>query len=133
MHATLALLGAGEAARAAEWVALAVAQAERRPGWNREVSHAVGAPLMHGLLAFDAGRFDAAFEAMAPLRAGLAHIGGSHAQRDVVDQTLLAAAALGAQRAAGRALLAERSRARAATPLSRHWQRTLAATAGASP
>ena len=133
MHATLALLGAGEAARAAEWVALAVAQAERRPGWNREVSHAVGAPLMHGLLAFDAGRFDAAFEAMAPLRAGLARIGGSHAQRDVVDQTLLAAAALGAQRAAGRALLAERSRARAATPLSRHWQRTLAATAGASP
>ena len=131
-HAMLALLGAGESTRAAEWVALAVDQAERRPGWNREVSRAVGAPLMHGLLAFGAGRFDAAFDAMAPLRAGLARIGGSHAQRDVVDQTLLAAATHGAHRSAGRALLAERSRAKPSTPLTLHWQRTLEAAAIAS-
>ena len=130
LHATLALLGAGESARAAAWVALAAAQAGAGPGWNREVSRAVGVPLMHGLLAFGSGRFDAAFEAMAPLRAGLARIGGSHAQRDVVEQTLLAAAARGAHRDAGRALLAERSRDRSSTPLTRHWQRMLAAAAG---
>ena len=133
VHATLALVGAGETARAAEWVALAVAQAERRPGWNREVSRAVGAPLMRGLLAFGAGRFDSAFEAMAPLRAGLAGIGGSHAQRDVVDQTLLVAAVRGARWAAGRALLAERSRTKPSTPLTLHWQRTLEAKASAPP
>ena len=133
MHATLALLGAGETASAADWVALAIAQAERRPGWNREVSRAVGAPLMHGLLAFGAGRFDSAFEAMAPLRAGLAGIGGSHAQRDVVGQTMLAAAASGVHRAAGRALLDERCRSRPSTPLTRHWQRTLEATIHPQP
>jgi len=133
LHATLALMGAGESGRAAEWVALAIAQAEGRPGWNREVSRAVGAPLMHGLLDFGAARFDAGFEAIAPLRDGLARIGGSHAQRDVVEQTLLAATSLGAHRDAGRALLAERSRAKPSTPLTRHWQRTLAGTAGISP
>ncbi len=125
VHATLALVGAGETARAVDWVALVVAQAERRPGWNRDVARAVGEPLMHGLLAFGAGRFDSAFEAMAPLRTGLARIGGSYAQRDVVGQTLLAAAANGVYGAAGRALLDERCRSRPSTPLTRHWQRAL--------
>ena len=61
---------------------------------------------MHGLLAFGAGRYaDALRAAIAPLRERLARFGGSHAQRDVVEQTLLAAAARGGDRAAGRALL----------------------------
>jgi hypothetical protein len=63
--------------------------------------------------------------AIAPLRGRLARIGGSHAQRDVVEQTLLAAAANGADRAAGRALLAARPRAKAATPLGAWWSRAL--------
>jgi hypothetical protein len=56
----------------------------------------------------------------------LARIGGSHAQRDVVEQTLLAAAANGAGRSAGRALLAARMKAKPATPLSAWWSRALA-------
>ena len=44
----------------------------------------------------------------------LVRIGGSHAQRDVIDQTLLAAAAQGGDAALGRALLAERRRAKPA-------------------
>ncbi len=109
--------------QAQDWVALCVDEAERRAGWNRDVSRELGAPLMHGLLAFGAGRHVAAAAAIAPLRERLARIGGSHAQRDVVEQTLLAAAASGADRAAGRALLAARTRARPATPLSEWWAR----------
>ncbi|HEY4957049.1 MAG TPA: tetratricopeptide repeat protein, partial [Caldimonas sp.] len=124
-HAALALIGAGELAEAREWVALSLAGADRQAGWNREVVRAIGAPLMHGLLAFGEGRYAAAAETIAPVRARLAPFGGSRAQRDVVDQTLLAAAARGGLRTAGRALLDERRRAKPATPLTAHWARRL--------
>ena len=124
-HATMALIGAGEKAQAQDWVALCIDEAERRAGWNRDVSRELGAPLMHGLLAFGAGNHVSAAATIAPLRERLARIGGSHAQRDVVEQTLLAAAANGADRAAGRALLAARTRARPVTPLSEWWSRAL--------
>ena len=39
----------------------------------------------------------------------------------MIDQTLLAAAARGGDGAAGRALLAERARTRAKTPLTEWW------------
>jgi len=125
VHATMALIGAGDMARAREWVALCRDEAERHGGWNGEVSRDVGAALMAGLLAFGDANPGAAAAAIAPLRARLARIGGSHAQRDVVEQTLLAAAAGGADRSAGRALLAARARARPATPLSEWWARAL--------
>jgi len=124
-HATMALIGAGEMARAREWVVLCRDEAERHGGWNRAVSRDVGAALMAGLLAFGDEKADAAVAAIAPLRSRLARIGGSHAQRDVVEQTLLAAAARGADRSAGRALLAARAGARPATPLSEWWARAL--------
>ena len=49
------------------------------------------------------------------------HFGGSHAQRDLIDQTLLAAAAQGSRRAVGRALINERCMAKPVTPLTRFW------------
>ena len=113
-HATMALIGAGETARAREWVALCSDEAERRGRLERAtVSRDVGAPLMHGLLAFGAGRYADAAAAIAPLRERLARIGGSHAQRDVVEQTLLAAAAHGADATpAGRCSRRERAPSR---------------------
>ena len=85
----------------------------------------LGAPLMRGLLAFAGGRYDETTRTLAPLRSRLARIGGSHAQRDIVDQTLLAAAVRGSERGAGRELLAQRLAARPATPLSDWWARGL--------
>jgi hypothetical protein len=125
-HATMALLGAGEAARASAWVAQSLAGAERLGSWNGAVAAAIGAPLLHGLLAFGEQRFDAASAALAPLRERLAPFGGSRAQRDVIDQTLLAAAARGRDKHVGRALLAERRQAKPATPLTAHWRAALA-------
>ncbi|HEV7576263.1 MAG TPA: tetratricopeptide repeat protein [Caldimonas sp.] len=124
-HATMALIGAGESARARAWVALCIDGAERGAGWNHAVSRELGAPLLRGLLAFGEGRAGDAAAAIAPLRDRLARIGGSHAQRDVIEQTLIAAAALGTDRLAGRALHEARTRAKAATPLSAWWSRRL--------
>jgi len=120
-HATMALVGAGERERARDWVATSLAAAERKGGWNATVSRAIGAPLLHGLVAFGEGDFDLATERIAAARAALGPIGGSRAQRDVVDQTLLAAAARGRETTVGRALLAERRRTKPATPLTAFW------------
>jgi len=60
------------------------------------------------------------------VRAQAARFGGSHAQRDLIDQTLLAAAAEGGRRNLGRALVNERTMAKPVTPLTRHWIERLA-------
>ena len=121
LHALLAMLGAGELREAEAWAARSVAAAAARPGWNHEVMREVGAALMHGLLAFGRGRFDESTHTLAPLRDRLVRVGGSHAQRDIVDQTLLAAAVLGRDRSVGRALLAQRLAQRPSSPLSDWW------------
>jgi hypothetical protein len=125
LHRVLAWLGADHPAAAEAWIArcaervLAAADAGRD---NHSVARDVGLPLMRGLCAFARGDPDAAAALMYPARAGAARVGGSHAQRDLIDQTLLAAAADGeSHKALGRALLNERLMAKPATPLTRHW------------
>ena len=124
VHRVLALVGAGELARADAWLArcaeraLLPADAARS---NHLMSREVGLPLMRGLLALARGDADGAVDLIAPVRAQACRLGGSHAQRDLIDQTLLAAAARGGRRSLGRALLNERIMAKPVTPLTRHW------------
>ncbi len=124
LHALLALLGAGELARAEDWLKTTIARTQTE-GTNREMARDVGLPLMRGMLDFAHGRFDAAVETMYPVRALAHRFGGSHAQRDLIDQTLLAAAARAGDRSVGRALLHERTLAKPRTPLTEHWARRL--------
>jgi tetratricopeptide (TPR) repeat protein len=126
VHALLALIGAGDLDRAERWRQRSLDRAEAGGTWNRAVSRDFAAPLMHGLLAFAHGRDDEALETILPLRPA-SRLGGSHAQRDVIDQTLLAAAARGGRRSAGRALLAEKLSARPPTALATWWARALGA------
>ncbi|HMR70888.1 MAG TPA: tetratricopeptide repeat protein, partial [Rubrivivax sp.] len=81
----------------------------------------VGLPLMRGMLALARAQVDTAAEQLYAARAQAPRLGGSHAQRDLIDQTLLAAAAQGSARRLGRALLNERCMAKPATALTRHW------------
>ncbi|MGZ5277452.1 MAG: tetratricopeptide repeat protein [Caldimonas sp.] len=126
VHGLIALIGAGELSHADAWLRTSLLAAARGSGWNRQVTLEIAGPLMRGLLAFAHGRFEEAAQAIHPVRAGAACLGGSHAQRDVIDQTLLAAAAHGGMRDAGRALLAERARAKPHSPLTAWWTRALA-------
>jgi hypothetical protein len=60
------------------------------------------------------------------VRAKAQRFGGSHAQRDLIDQTLLAAAGADpSARALGRAVLNERRASKPSTPLTRHWAEQL--------
>jgi len=137
LHAVLAMLAAGEAPRAEAHVARCAERAlapEDARRANHQMAREVGLPLMRGLLAFARGQAEQACELMHPARALAQRFGGSHAQRDLIDQTLIAAAAQsgeGRARALGRALINERTMAKPVTPLTRHWLEQLGTRAEA--
>lgn len=124
VHHVMALLAAGRVGAAEAWLARCAERA-MQPEEARRANHAmareVGLPLMRGLIAFARGEADAAAESLYAVRAAAPHVGGSHAQRDLIDLTLLAAAAAGGRRDLGRALLNERRMAKPVSPMTRHW------------
>ena len=129
VHAVLALLGAGDVARAETWVARCAEQALKPSDAaraNHPMAREIGLPLMRGLCALVRGDADGATQLIAPVLAQSTRLGGSHAQRDLINQTLLAAAAQGRKRDLGRALLNERRVAKPETPLTRYWMEALA-------
>lgn len=129
VHVVIAMLGADQPQRAEAWVARCAERAlgaEDARRANHQMAREVGLPLMRGLLALARGDGDGAVDLIYPVRSVAQRFGGSHAQRDLIDQTLLAAAAAGSRRAVGRALLNERSMAKQVTPLTRHWIEKLA-------
>ncbi len=105
----LAFAAARDPGLAAQWRDSLDAFAGEAEGDNAVVMTAVGRPLIDAMLDFGEGRFAQAVEAIVPLRYDVWRIGGSHAQRDVVDLTLIAAAERAGESNLARALLAERA------------------------
>ncbi|HET7526533.1 MAG TPA: tetratricopeptide repeat protein [Burkholderiaceae bacterium] len=134
VHALLAMLAADDGARAEHWVARCAARAlaaDDAPRANHAMAREVGAPLMRALLALARGEPAAAAQALYAVRGKAQRFGGSHAQRDLIDQTLLAAAAADpAARSLGRAVLNERRSARPLSPLTRCWAERLGVATG---
>lgn len=129
VHRVMALLVAAELPRAEAWLARCAERALTATDAGRDnhlMAREVGLPLMRGLVALARGDADGAADLIAPVRGQAVRFGGSHAQRDLIDQTLLAAAADGGRRSLGRALLNERTMAKPASPLTRHWAARLA-------
>src|SRR5262249_43617570 len=93
--------------------------ANSRHGDGRDVVAEVLRPAVYGLMAYGAKDFHQAVELLLPLRAKLARIGGSHAQRDILNQPLMPAASGAGHPTLARALLAERVALR---PTPRAWQ-----------
>ncbi len=69
----------------------------------------VGRPLCEAIAAFGAGEPGRCFALLEPIRYELVRLGGSHAQRDVFMQLLIAAAGQAGRDRERRALLAERA------------------------
>ena len=103
------------------------AYAREGEGDNAGVTAAVGRPLFEAFFAFAEGRYADAVERMIPLRYEVWRIGGSHAQRDIVNLTAIVAAERAGETKLARALLAERAALRP-TP---RWQARLKRARGA--
>jgi hypothetical protein len=107
VHAMMAFVGAGRK----EATAAVIAAQERAMsdlGDNALFTREVGAPVARAIHAFGAGEYAQTVELLRPVR-NIAHrFGGSHAQRDVLDLTLIEAALRDGQAALACALASER-------------------------
>jgi tetratricopeptide (TPR) repeat protein len=76
---------------------------------NQGAAQRAGLALLEAFSAFAAGRPDRAIDLLIDIRPRASAVGGSHAQRDVIDLTLIAAAARAGDDALARALVTERA------------------------
>lgn len=130
LHAVMAFTGAGRR-DAAQGVLAAQEQAMARPGDNAGFTREVGHPVARAVVAFGEGRYREAVALLRPIRSISARFGGSHAQRDVIDLTLIEAALRSGDAPLSAALAAERAERRHESPLSALFRRRADALAAA--
>lgn len=115
-HAMMAFVGAGREDEAKALLDLQKSVLQG-PGDNAYFTGEVGLPAMQAIHAFGQGAYGKSVELLRGVRNKSARFGGSHAQRDVLDLTLIAAAGRAGETSLERALLAERDQAQPfATP-----------------
>ena len=108
MHAMMAFVGAGRDS-AAKAVLEAQQAAMDGSGDNAAFTREVGHAATRAIRAFGDGNYAGTVELLRPVRSYAHRFGGSHAQRDLIDLTLIEAAARSGQDRLAAALLAERA------------------------
>jgi tetratricopeptide (TPR) repeat protein len=110
MHAVMAFIGNGELDRAGQVVAAQAELAARgvagSTGWAMTAQ--AGLPVCRALLHFGRGEYRRVLDELLPVRAQVHTFGGSHAQRDAVERTLLEAALRAGRLELAAALVSER-------------------------
>jgi hypothetical protein len=118
MHAMMAFVGAGRRALADQVLvaqAATMTQGSDNASFTRDVGHAV----TRAIQAFGDERYAETVRLIRPIRSIAHRFGGSHAQRDVLDLTLIEAAFRAGAQDLGRALAGERVAAKPDSPLAR--------------
>jgi tetratricopeptide (TPR) repeat protein len=126
LHAVMAYVGAdrrGDAARVVDRMAAYVE--EGGTGSNVAMTAEIGLPTSQAIVAFGEGRWERVIELLAPIRRRFQVFGGSHAQRDVLQRTLLEAAIRGGRTDLARALVSERLAVRPSSAYARVQQARL--------
>jgi hypothetical protein len=108
LHAVVALAGAGRLDEARSLVARLEAWVATGRGANVRMTADVGLPASRAIVAFAEGRDDDVVAELAPIRRTSSAFGGSHAQRDLLQRTLLEAALRSGCDDLARSLTAER-------------------------
>ena len=108
LHIALAVSRAGNPAHVERLLSSMDAYVATGKGDNRDFTRDVGRALIDAVIAFAAGDYRRAISLILPVRYKIIRIGGSHAQRDLVTQTLIVAAERAGDWQLAQALLAER-------------------------
>ncbi|WP_406864679.1 tetratricopeptide repeat protein [Streptomyces sp. HUAS MG47] len=119
VHAVMAYVGAGRVADAERLIADRrrwLAEPDTRTLTNHAMTATVGLPVCEALVAHAAGDHDTVVELLWPLRRRLHEFGGSHAQRDALQKTLLEAALRSGRHDMARVLISERTALRPDSP-----------------
>ncbi len=110
MHAVMSFVGNGELERAEDLVR-ELEDVVSRPvasstGWA--MTELIGLPVCRSIVRFGRGEYDSAIGDLLPIRTRVNRFGGSHAQRDAVERTLLEAAIRAGRIELASALVSER-------------------------
>jgi tetratricopeptide (TPR) repeat protein len=108
LHATMALAGAGRLGDAHELIGRLDRWLDSASGSNARMTAEIGLPACRAVVAFVEDRHADVVAELFPIRRVLARFGGSHAQRDALQRTLLEAALRGGRYELAAALTAER-------------------------
>ncbi|MGH9112507.1 MAG: tetratricopeptide repeat protein [Acidimicrobiales bacterium] len=139
VHATLAYVGAGridDAERLIERIARYVngdAHETAATRANVAMTAEIGLPASQALVAYGKGDWPEVVAQLAPIRRRLQHFGGSHAQRDVLQRTLLEAALRDGRFDLARGLVAERLAVRPTSAYAARQNERLVASASGRP
>ncbi|MFI8930553.1 tetratricopeptide repeat protein [Streptomyces sp. NPDC053474] len=129
VHAVMAYVGAartGDAERLIGEREVWLREAGAGPS-NVAMTAEIGLPVCRALVAYGQRRYADVVELLLPLRYRFQEFGGSHAQRDALQKTLVEAALRAGQYDLGRALLSERISLRSRCPSNqRAWARLTA-------
>ncbi|MGW5861311.1 tetratricopeptide repeat protein [Streptomyces sp. NPDC055239] len=118
VHAVMAYAGAGRLSDAERLV-------KDREQWlartdpavsNRAMTREIGIPVCRALIAYRQRQYGRVVELLAPIRYHLNSFGGSHAQRDAIQRTLVEAAIRSGRHDLARTLLSERINLRPVCP-----------------
>jgi hypothetical protein len=127
-HAALAYIGAGDVPAAER---LLREMPLRVPGDARAsnvmMTAEVGEPLVAAMVDLAKGLPAHAVQMLEPLQQTAHRFGGSHAQRDIITQTLLAAAIASGDTAVAKRLAVNRLMNKPDSPLAQLWARRVAA------
>jgi tetratricopeptide (TPR) repeat protein len=108
LHATMALVGAGRTKDAHAVVDRLDRWLDVGSGTNARMTAEIGLPTCRAVVAFAEDRHTDVIADLLPIRRTLQHFGGSHAQRDALQRTLLESALRSGRFELARALTAER-------------------------
>jgi tetratricopeptide (TPR) repeat protein len=129
IHAAMAELGSGQEALVERRLE-AMRETAASSAEAASLYRTVGIPIVDGLAAFHRGAWADAVELLLPVRFDLWQIGGSYAQRDVVDWTLTEAAIRARQRDVALSLAHERLATRPRSAPNRRFLRQAETIAG---
>jgi hypothetical protein len=121
LHALIAFAFAGREGDAHRILA-SLERSAGGSGTNAENVRAVGLPIARAVVAMVAGRPEVAVDLLMPVRSRSFRIGGSHAQRDLVQLTVIGAALAAGDARLARALASERTEQKPASP--HNWRLT---------
>ncbi len=108
LHATMALIGAGRMTEAHAVANRLDRWLDGGSGTNARMTAEIGLPACRAVIAFAEDRHADVIADLMPIRRSFQHFGGSHAQRDALQRTLLESALRSGRFELARALTAER-------------------------
>jgi hypothetical protein len=121
-HAMMAFVGAGKRDLQQKVLEAQIAAMERA-GDNARFTREVGHAVTSAIKAFGEGNYAETVRLIRPVRNIASRFGGSHAQRDILDLTLIEAAFRAHQHGLAQALSAERVHAKPTSPLAQLFAR----------